>query len=300
VFNRYRDQQFKRYSEAREYFVKNPDLLIELEHFFTEYVKKLIITNWVAFARDYDEASYLYPFWQNYPPDERGRQPKGDQFPWIEVGEHAIGAKIPLLLTADFKVRDPGIPTGADLRFVVASETIAKITKGFTDSAWLTIEIKSVGPRDDADHTVMSHNQVSGDGVWAKAEDGVKNTIVKATGAVTSHDFHCGIPPIYVLSDMTVAPFVNIVVKPVYKMLSVGRSEKDGGQPLGRITLACIPNGILLVITPGYLKKFPGLLFPGKDDKDKNPLKVRARVSFEILRKIAAWRMCDITAPSGK
>jgi len=53
-----------------------------------------------------------------------------------------------------------------------------------------------------------------------------------------------------------------------------------------------------LVINPGYLNKFPGLLFPGKDDKSKNPLKVRARVSFALLRKIAAWRVCDVTEAS--
>jgi hypothetical protein len=48
---------------------------------------------------------------------------------------------------------------------------------------------------------------------------------------------------------------------------------------------------LLLEENPGYLKQFPGLFFPGKDDKGKNPLKVRARVSFEILTTINQWRV---------
>jgi len=64
-------------------------------------------------------------------------------------------------------------------------------------------------------------------------------------------------------------------------------------QPLDRITLVSIPNGILLAENPNYLKIFPGLLFPGKDDKEKDPRKVRTRISFEKLRHIAEWRYKD-------
>lgn len=65
-------------------------------------------------------------------------------------------------------------------------------------------------------------------------------------------------------------------------------------QPLLRIGLATIPNGLLLTKNPGYLNKYPGLLFPGKDDKTKNPLKVRARIDFGILEKIDPWRYQEI------
>jgi hypothetical protein len=299
VFNQYRRQQFKRYNEAKDYFVKNPQLLINLEQFFADYLRDLITTNWRAIARDYNEASYLFPFWQNYPPQERGRQPKGDQYPWIEVGEHAVGAKLPLLLSKDFAVRDPGIPTGADLRFVVSSKAIAAATKNFTDSAWLTIEIKSVGPRDDEPHAVMSHNQVSGDGVWTEPRVGLKNSVMHAVGRRRKHEFHCSIPPFYVLSDMTVVPFVNFVVKPVYRMLSLSKGS-DGGQPLGRIAIVCIPNGILLATNPNYLKQFPKILFPGKDDAGVAPKKKRARVDFELLSKIAKWRVRELELGLGK
>jgi hypothetical protein len=102
-------------------------------------------------------------------------------------------------------------------------------------------------------------------------------------------------PPIYVLSDGTVAPVITIAIKPVYTMLALQGQEL--GQPLSRITLVAIPNGILLVTNPNYLKTHPGLLFPGKDDKTMNPLKLRARVSFALLQKIADWRVMTIEGP---
>jgi hypothetical protein len=178
---------------------------------------------------------------------------------------------------------------------VLKSPTIKKVTQGLTDSVWLFVDIKSIGPRDDQDHTVMSHNQVSGDGIWARPDEGVKNTPMTAVGSRASHPFHCSIPPIYVLSDKTIAPVVIVALKPVYVMLPGSNSFRCSGQPLARIDFACIPNGILLARNPGYLKTYPSLLFPGKDDKGKNPLKVRARVSFDLLRRIANWRHQVIT-----
>ena len=160
-----------------------------------------------------------------------------------------------------------------------------------TDSFWLFIDIKSVGPRDDQDHTVMSHNQISGNGKWTEKDFGIINDTMIAKGQRVSHPFHCAIPPLFVLSDGIIAPVIHIVLKPVYKMLGLSSGEK--GQPLGRVSLASIPNGILLTENPNYLQTYPGLLFPAKDDKEKDPRKVRARVSFEILRQIAQWRYAD-------
>lgn len=298
MFNRYRAEQFQRYTQAKDFFTRDPTVLIDLEQFFAAKIKELIEADWSAVCADYNEASYLYPFWQNYPPDDRGRAPVGDQYPWIEVGEHALGAKIRGWFASDFTVRDVGLPSGPDERFVLTSPQIDTLTKGFTRSAWLFVDIKSAGPRDDFDHAVMSHNQISGDGIWLDAQAGLKNTVLLATGSRTSHKFHCIVAPLYILSDLSVAPVVHIVLKPVYTMAPLDPSAGTAGQPLGRITVASIPNGILLVINPGYLTQHPGLLFPGKDDKGKNPLKVRARVSFPLLRQIAAWRVCDIYAPA--
>jgi hypothetical protein len=290
MFDKYLNSQFKLYNDARKLLISQPQILIELERYLTELFRDALEGELENIVRDYNEASYLYPFWQNYPPDNRGRMPRGDQFPWIEVGEHAIGDKLPRLLRKDFEVEEVGIPTGPDERLVVSNNRIKEITNGLTSSAWLFIDIKSAGPRDDAWHSVMSHNQISGNGEWTIPSEGVRNKIMTATGLRRSHPFHSSVPPLFVLSDGRIVPVVNIVLKPVYGMESL-TNEGGTGQPLSKIVTACIPNGLLLEENPGYLKEFPGLLFPGKDDKTTNPMKVRARVSFEILETINKWRV---------
>jgi hypothetical protein len=94
-----------------------------------------------------------------------------------------------------------------------------------------------------------------------------------------------------------VTPVVLAVLKPIYKMLALQPPGNLTGQPLQEIKVVLIPNGLLLQERPGYLRQHPGLLFPGKDDKQKNPLKLRARISFPILRQIDAWRVQTISLP---
>jgi len=296
MFNKYRSQQFKFYNDHRKLLEEKKEVIIGLEKHFAEELQKIIEKNIDRIREEYNEASYLFPFWQNYPPEERGRKPKGDQFPWIEVGEHVIGSKIRRLFESKYSVFDYGLPTGADERFVLKGELVQRVTSGLTDSCWLFVDIKSVGPRDDFPHAVLSHNQVSGDGLWIRDGEGLKNTVISAKGKRTEHEFHCTLPPIYILSDGTMAPVVTIIVKPVYRMLSLGKGELKTGQPLDRIGIITVPNGILLGGKEGYLRKYPGLFFPGKDDKEKDPLKVRARISFDLLKKIADWRVKYILA----
>jgi len=298
MFNQYRDIQYKAYLKARQYFIDHHVQLIGLEKYVSDIVLKLIEANVDEIARDFNEASYLFPFWQNYPPDDRGRQPKGDQYPWIEVGEHTFSSKFPRLLAPLFQLRDTGLPTGSDLRLVLSNKDISSITDNFTNSCWLSLDVKSVGPRDDQEHVVMSHNQISGNGVWERNQDGIKNSAIKAKGLRTEHPFHCSASPVYILSDGTILPLIQLVVKPIYTMLSIGKSKGIGGQPLQRIVLISIPNGLLLDVQPKYIDMYPSLFFPGKDDKGKNPTKVRSRVSFELLRKIDPWRVRTVLLQS--
>ena len=294
MFNTFRPQQYKEYNEARQTFISDPDCLIELENFVSLRLYKSVLENAREIEEDYNEASYLYPFWQNYPPDKRGRQPIGDQYPWIEVGEHTIGCKLPRLLSTVFNVRDFGLPTGSDQRFVLSHKEIGRITHQLTQSCWLFVDIKSAGPRDDQEHAVMSHNQISGSGEWIEQLSGTSNRPITATGKRSSHPFYSSLPPLFVLSNGTVAPVVVMLIKPLYRMVNLESSSSDGGQPLDKITIATIPNGLLLQERPGYITQYPGLFFPGKDDKSKNPLKVRCRVSFSILSRIANWRVRKI------
>ena len=74
----------------------------------------------------------------------------------------------------------------------------------------------------------------------------------------------------------------------------IHENEVNVGQPLSKIKVASIPNGLLLTQKPSYIKTHPHLFFPGKDDKSKDLRKIRARVSFEILKEIDSWRVKEI------
>ena len=78
-----------------------------------------------------------------------------------------------------------------------------------------------------------------------------------------------------------------------YEMVK-DKQDKTIGQPLSKIKVASIPNGILLTKNPNYNDLYPGLFFPGKDDQTKDKRKVRARISFNLLKKIADWRIKEI------
>ena len=155
MFTQYAETQFAAYKEAFAFFMQNPQRLIEAEKFVMDEIIHFIDIHQPEIKRDYDEASYLYSFWKNYPPLDRGRAPVGDQYPWIEVGEQVFGNKLQRHFNANFSVKDSGLPSGADERCIISSERIRQIL-GITDSVWVFIDIKSAGPRDDFDHAVMS------------------------------------------------------------------------------------------------------------------------------------------------
>lgn len=292
MFNEFRPMMCENYNRIKDFFCATPNCLIELERFITEIVNKTICDNIDEIICDYNEASYTNAFWAEYPPDDRGRAPVGDQIPWIEVGEQAIGHKLSRLISNKYAIREIGLPSGADNRFVLKSDKIAEITSNHTDRVFIFLDIKSVGPRDNFNHTVISPYQVSGDGIWNNPTKNLTNSAIVAQGRSASHIFYPAISPIYCMSDGTVAPTVHLFVKPIYKMLGLAQQGK-AGQPLECIKVICVPNGLLLTISPNYLKTYPGLFFPGKDDSKKDPKKIRVRVSFDILQKIASWRVAN-------
>lgn len=284
MFNKYQEMQFHEYKKAVDFFTKSPSNLIEIEHFVMNEIVHFINLHLPEIKRDYDEASYLYSFWKNYPPLDRGRSPKGDQYPWIEVGEQVFGNKLSRYFASNFSVKDSGLPSGSDDRCIIASERIRQILS-ITDSVWVFVDIKSAGPRDNFEHAVMSPYQISGSGEWRSVESGIENSPIPAQGKRATHNFMCSLSPVYVLSDKTIAPLSTFAIKPVYGML------KEGGQPLMQIKIASIPNGLLLTKNPDYLSSHKGLFFPGKDDKEKDLRKLRARIDFSILKLIDEWRV---------
>lgn len=280
------------YLAARQQLIDDPEPLVQAESWATSTVSSLIQHMKTQIKDDYDAASWLYPFWRNYPPDARGRMPVGDQFPWIEVGEHTVGSKLVKALSFRHKVRDIGFPSGPDQRLLLIHEAIP--IAGF-GALWVMLDVKSAGPRDDFPNVVMSHNQISGDGLWSRPDEGLRNTPMVAKGDRSQHDFHPSLPPLIILPDMLAAPVITLAVKPVYSMPG-GQGGSWGGQPLRRVDLVCIPNGLLLCVNPNLLGTYPGLLFPGKDDKGKNALKRRARVSKQVLRAVDGWRWTTAAA----
>ncbi len=284
--------QYDAYHKAKTYFIKYPQCLIDIEYFVMKELLHFIDLHLPEIVRDYNEASFLYPFWKNYPPLDRGRDPRGDQYPWIEVGEQVFGNKLSRYFANNFSIKDSGLPSGTDDRCIISSERIKQILR-LTDSVWVFVDIKSAGPRDDYNHAVMSPYQVSGSGNWEKGNQGVTNNPILAIGTRATHNFMCSLSPIYILSDGTVVPLVTFAIKPVYAMLKDSNGNNIG-QPLEKIKIASIPNGILLTHNPNYNESYPGLFYPGKDDKGKDPRKIRARVSFDLLEEIADWRVKNI------
>ena len=90
------------------------------------------------------------------------------------------------------------------------------------------------------------------------------------------------------------ATSVTFAIKPVYSMVHREGVEENLGQPLSKIKVASIPNGILLTSDPNYLSKYPHLFFPGKDDSKKDLRKLRASFSFDILEEIDSWRVTQV------
>lgn len=281
----------EQYIKIRKFLVDNKQIITEIEQSATDQLYQLIVQNKSNIENDYNCASDLRPFWLNYPPDDRGRQPRGDQIPWIEVGEHAVGDNVISNIHHLGEVRFQGIPAGPDIRYTVINDQIKRISNGFIDGYWSMTDVKSVGPRDNFDHAVMSHNQVSGSGEFDAETGGILNSIMTATGSRASHEFHCSLPPLYILPDGRILLTVTLFIKPIYNM---GDGEIFS-QKLSEIKVGCIPNGLLLSGKGGYLEQYPGLLYPGKDDKGKNPKKLRARIDFKILEKLDKWRLQSIT-----
>lgn len=290
-----RDFLFDQFHKGRDFFIAYADQLIELEHYISSIIYNVIAQHYPEISSHYNESSYLHPFWAEYPPADRGRAPIGDQIPWIEVGEHAVGHKLERLLSAQYRIAEIGLPSGADNRFVLYSDEINRITNGFTNCAFLFLDIKSVGPRDNFDHTVISPYQASGDGIWDTPSQNMKNSTMRACGKRFSHVFYPAISPIYPLTTGEIAPTIHLFIKPIYKMLNLSINGKQG-QPLECIKSICVPNGLLLTQNPAYLNNYPGLFFPGKDDKTTDPKKSRVRVSFKLLKEIAAWRVEEYPA----
>jgi len=247
-----------------------------------EYMRRLLELTLSCADRirhDFETATALLPFWINYSPKQRGRQPTGLSVPWAEVGEKALAFNLVSQLPDVFPdVSFPGLPFGGDIRFA-------------TRSAVVHLDVKLTGPNDFAGEIVVPTQQVSGDGHdWS---NGVVNNSCPVTGVRSTMMFCPRLPPFYVVAG-------KIRVCLTYFLKAVYLVEDMGHQPLDYLELICLPNGLLLFDGPRYAA-VPQLLIPGKDDKKKPAEDKRTRVRLEPLSRIEdGWRCVVLRPRDGK
>lgn len=257
------------YQLAREHLLENNCAqLLSLEENVTNVLINSILPIASNIKADFDSATNLKPFWDQYAPVQRGHRPRGEAYPWGEVGEKVIEGHLYSLMPQIFEgVRFLGIPYGHDIRFS-------------TNNAFIHIDAKSTGPTDNADEVVSSPNQVTGTGRLDQNAS-VVNDVVQMRGPRVTRDFLPELAPFYIV-DGTVLPTLTFYLKIVYSVRALGE------QPLEYLELICVPNGLALFDGPNLNANVAGLLTPGKDEV--NVVRKRTRIKLGPLSKLNAWR----------
>lgn len=265
-----------RYFKTRSELTKDVGKILSKEKAYSLRIKKVIKEAADDLQTDFTiNPRKLYPFWSNYPPEQRGRRPKGTSIPWLELGEKTISFNLVREIVKEFKgVRFPGLPTGGDIRFTARD-------------AFVHLDVKLTGPNDNPDELVVPPNQVSGRGdKWNK---GILNSTWPVYYQKTNqinYNFQPKLPPFYIL-DGRVLFCITMFLKAVYTV------EESGSQPLKYFELACVPNGLLMFEGP-KLANTPGLIISGKDEKSKSEGTKRIRIRLDPLASIESWRSVKI------
>ena len=242
--------------------------LLQLEKDTTELLINKITAISSGIKADFDKAAELKPFWERYAPVQRGHKPRGEAFPWGEVGEKVVEGYLYSLMPSIFdSVRFIGVPYGHDIRFM-------------TNTAFIHIDAKSTGPTDNAEEVVSSPNQVTGNGKLGN--DGkVYNEISEMKGPQVTREFQPELAPFYIVDDQVI-PTLTYYLKIVYSVKSLGE------QPLEYLELISVPNGLALFDGPNLNKNVDGLLTPGKDEV--KVVRKRTRIKLDPLAKLDSWR----------
>jgi hypothetical protein len=257
------------YELARERLLENNcrDLL-NLEETVTNTLIRNILPIASNIKADFDSATNTKPFWDTYAPVQRGHQPRGEAYPWGEVGEKVVEGHLYALMPQIFEgVRFLGVPYGHDIRFA-------------TNNAFIHIDAKSTGPNDNADEVVSSPNQVTGTG-RLNQNGSVENDVVQMRGPRVTRDFLPELAPFYIV-DGIILPTLTFYLKIVYSV------ESLGVQPLMYLELICVPNGLALFDGPNLNANVSGLLTPGKDEV--TVVRKRTRIKLGPLSELNNWR----------
>jgi len=242
--------------------------LLALEKQTTDILISNLLEVAPSIKNDFDYAVNLREFWEEYAPVQRGHKPRGEAFPWGEVGEKVIEGYLYSKMPEIFdNVRFVGLPYGHDVRFA-------------TDKAFIHIDAKSTGPTDDQDEVVSSPNQVTGTGK-INDEGRMYNDTVDMIGPRITRSFLPELAPFYVVNDK-VLPTLTFYIKIVYSVQSLGE------QPLEYLELICVPNGLALFEGPQLCRQVDGLLTPGKDEQKVK--RKRTRIKLNPLAELNSWR----------
>ncbi|WP_045424582.1 BglI family type II restriction endonuclease [Vibrio jasicida] len=254
--------------------VNNCQELLSLEQRTTESLVNAIYSQASNIKRDFDKAFNFKPFWSAYAPVQRGHKPRGEAFPWGEVGEKVVEGYLYSLLPQIFNgVAFPGIPYGHDIRFS-------------TSDAFIHIDAKSTGPTDDLNEVVSSPNQVTGDGAMFNGGE-VRNNVTQMRGARVTRDFQPELAP-FVIDNGIIKPVLTYYLKIAYTV------SAPGNQPLWYLELICVPNGLILLAEDGprLISNVQGMLTPGKDEQ--HVARKRTRIKLGPLSQLGQWRCTKI------
>lgn len=257
------------YNAARNHIIsRNSDFIIQEEIRVKDIIINRLLSRYLDIKNDFDNAYQTKEYWEAYAPMQRGYKPRGEAYPWGEVGEKVIEGHLYSSLNEIFEnIRFPGIPYGHDIRFA-------------TQNSFIHIDVKSTGPNDNPDEVVSSPNQVTGDGVISD-QGFICNNFVDMRGPKITRKFRPELAPFY-LFDNKIIPVLTYYIKVVYDVIS------PGNQPLKYIELICVPNGIPFFVSPNYNLRFPGILTPGKDEVYVE--RKRTRIKLNPLSLIGDWR----------
>jgi len=257
------------YLAAREEIIyQNSDFILNEEVLVTDLIIDRLASRYQAIKHDFDSAYRTKEYWELYAPIQRGHKPRGEAYPWGEVGEKVIEGHLYSSLNEMFeRISFPGIPYGHDIRFS-------------TENSFVHIDVKSTGPTDNPNEVVSSPNQVTGNGMISSSGM-IYNDEVDMKGPRITRRFRPELAPFYLL-DNKIIPVLTFYIKVVYDVIS------PGDQPLQYIELICVPNGIPLFVAPNFNHLYPGILTPGKDEIGVE--RKRTRIKLNPLSQIGSWR----------
>lgn len=257
------------YQLARERLLENNcEQLLRLEESVTNSLINSILRVASNIKDDFDSATSLKPFWDQYAPVQRGHMPRGEAYPWGEVGEKVVEGHLYSIMSQVFEgVRFLGVPYGHDIRFT-------------TNNAFIHIDAKSTGPTDNANEVVSSPNQVTGTG-RLNQNGSVVNDVVQMRGPRVTRDFLPELAPFYIVNG-AILPTLTFYLKIVYSV------QELGNQPLEYLELICVPNGLALFDGPNLNANVTGLLTPGKDEV--RVVRKRTRIKLDPLSQLNSWR----------